>query len=318
MRAHSFLWTAVIVATAGGCDGRQATGPAAPTMSDGVAFGIGQHGGGPPGSVVFYSRRGGTLAKIYTMNADGSDVTQITSGPGNDLWPDLSTNGRYVVFASNRTGNFEIYVLDLRDGTLTNVSNNPADDNWPRWSPNGREIAFHSNRTGNYDIFVVNADGSDLRAVTTDAALDQWPDWSPNGKRLAFRRGNDVYVADAGGVEQNVERLTFLPTTVDQMPVWSPNGQQIAFMSLREGYCAVFLMNADGSDQMNLTPKAPNDAASAWCSRAPAWSRTGRILFMSFRPSTNGDVELFSMADDGTDLVRLTTSAGEDGGPRVR
>ena len=319
MRAHSFVWTAVVVATTVACDGRQATDPTVVTnRSDGVAFGIGQHGGGPPGSVVFYSRRGGTLAKIYTMNADGSDVTQITSGPGNDLWPDISTNGRYVAFASNRSGNSEIYVLDLRDGTLTNVSNSPADDSWPRWSPNGREIAFHSNRAGNYDIFVVNADGSGLRAVTTDAALDQWPDWSPNGKRLAFRRGNDIHTADADAVEQNVERLTFLPATVDQMPAWSPDGQRIAFMSAREGYCAVFLMNADGSDQVNLTPKAPNDAASSWCSRAPSWSRSGSIYFMSVRPSTNGDAELFSMADDGTDLVRLTTSAGEDGGPRVR
>jgi hypothetical protein len=61
MRVHSFLWTAVVVAAAVACDGREATGPATLTPSnDGVAFGIGEHGGGPPGSVVFYSRRGGT------------------------------------------------------------------------------------------------------------------------------------------------------------------------------------------------------------------------------------------------------------------
>lgn len=318
MRVHSVSRTALVVAAAVACDGRQATGPIALTPGAGVALGLGREGSGPPGNVVFYSRRGGTLAKIYTMDADGRDVTQITSGPGNDLWPDLSTDGRYVAFASNRSGNNEIYVLDLRDGTLTNVSNSTADDNWPRWSPNGREIAFHSNRAGNYDIFVVNADGSGLRAVTTNAALDQWPDWSPNGKQLAFRRANDVYTADAIGEEQNVQRLTFLPATIDQMPAWSPDGQRLAFMSLREGYCAVFLMNADGSSQTNLTPKEPNDPASSWCSRAPSWSRNGRIHFMSFRPSTNGDVELFSVADDGTDLIRLTTSTGEDGGPRVR
>jgi Tol biopolymer transport system component len=319
MRVHSLFLTAAAIGGAVACDGRQLAGPAAlTTPTAGAAFGVGEHGGGPPGSVVFYSRRGGTLAKLYTMNADGSDVTQITSGPGNDLWPDLSANGRYVAFMSTRSGNNEIYVLDLRDGTLTNVSNSSADDSWPRWSPNGREIAFHSNRAGNYDIFVVNADGSKLRAVTTDAALDQWPDWSPDGKRLAFRRGNDIYVADADGEEQNLERLTFLPATIDQMPAWSPDGQRIAFMSLREGYPAVFLMNADGSNQTNLTPKGANDPVASWSSRAPSWSRNGMIYFMSFRPSTNGDVEIFSMADDGTNLVRRTTSAGEDGGPRIR
>jgi Tol biopolymer transport system component len=77
-------------------------------------------------------------------------------------------------------------------------------------------------------------------------------------------------------------------------------------------------MNADGSNPVNLTPKAAADAASSWCSRAPSWSRDGRIYFMSFRTTTNGDAEIFSMADDGADLVRLTTSAGEDGGPRAR
>jgi TolB protein len=271
MRLHSFLSVAGAV-TAIACDGRQTTPTALTMPGAGASFGIGAHGGGPPGTVVFYSRRGGTLAKLYTMNADGSGVTQITTGPGNDLWPDISPNGRFVAFSSNRAGNNEIYVLDLGDGTLTNVSNSSADDSWPRWSPNGHEIAFHSNRAGNYDIFVVNADGSGLRAVTTDAALDQWPDWSPNGKRLAFRRGNDIYVADAGGQEQNVERLTFLPATIDQMPAWSPDGQRIAFMSLREGYCAIFLMNADGSNQTNLTPKGANDP---W-PRGAAVRRRGR------------------------------------------
>jgi TolB protein len=320
MKYSMLLCAAVIPIAALACDRPQSHDPLRLTEPAGAGTRqLGEHGGGPPGSVAFYSRRGGTLAKIYTVNADGSGVQAATDGPGNDLWPDVSPNGRYVAFASTRSGNSEIYVLDMVDGTLTNVSNNAGDDSWPRWSPNGREIVFHSNRDGNYNIFVVNADGSGLRRITTDAALDQWPDWSPDGKRVAFRRGNDVYVADAAGEEQNVERLTFLPATIDQMPAWSPDGKQIAFMSLREGYCAVFLMNADGSEQRNLTPKGATDAASSWCSRAPSWSRNGKqIYFMSLRPSTGGDVELFSMNPDGTGLTRLTSSVGEDGGPRAR
>jgi Tol biopolymer transport system component len=107
------------------------------------------------------------------------------------------------------------------------------------------------------------------------------------------------------------------------MPAWSPNGQQIAFMSLREGYCAVFLMSVDGDTPehpaVNLTPKASGDPSSQWCSRAPAWSRDGqRIYFQSMRPGTGGTADLFVMNADGTGLERLTVSAGEDGGPRVR
>jgi Tol biopolymer transport system component len=221
-----------------------------------------------PASIVFYSRRGGTLAKLYMMKPDGSGIEALTDGGGNDLWPDLSPDGRRVVFASNRGGDNDIYVLELASRTVTSLGRDPADDNWPRWSPAGRQIAFHSNRGGNYDIFVMAADGSNLRRVTRDPALDQWPDWSPDGRRLAFRRANDIHVADAAGEDQNVVQLTFLPTTIDQMPAWSPNGRQ--------------------------------------------------IYFMSFRPSTSGDVELFAIGADGRDLVRLTNSPGEDGGPQTR
>ena len=283
--------------------------------------GIGVHGVGAPGSLVFHSARSGHL-DIYVANPDGSDPRNLTQDVADDTWPDISPNGQYVAYASLRAGNREIFVLDLADGTLTNVSNSTGDDNWPRWSPNGHEIAFHSNRDGNYNIYVVNADGSGLRRVTSSTLLDQWPDWSPNGKQIAFRRGNDVWAIDADGEEQNPVRLTNVPTAINQMAAWSPNGRQIAFMSLRDGYCAVFLMSADGetpdNPAVNLTPKTPGDADAAWCSRAPSWSRNGqRIYFQSMRPGSS-DADVFVMNADGTGVERLTTTAGEDGGPRLR
>lgn len=301
--------------------------PVSPELDVGPAFGLGPHGGGPPASVTFYSGRDGNL-EIYVMNADGSGQRRVTHDAAEDIWPDLSPNGRYVTYASLRTGNREILVQDLVTGAVVNVSSHAGDDNWPRFSPNGREIAFHSNRDGNYELYIANAHGSGApRRVTNNALLDQWPDWSPDGKYLAFRRGMDIIVIDADGEEQNPRQLTDLPATLDQMPVWSPNGRQLAFMSLREGYCSVFLMGVDGdtpvSPAVNLTPKDAANAPGAWCSRAPAWSRNGQqIYFMSFRPSTGGAgaafVEIFVMDADGSNQTRLTTQAGEDGGPQVR
>ena len=296
--------------------------PSDPVLAPHGTRQFGVHRAGMPGSLIFHSARSGNL-DIYLASSDGDDPVRLTQDPAEDSWPDISTNGRSVVFASLRTGNREIFVLDLSDGSLVNVSQSAGDDNWPRWSPNGKEIVFHSNRDGNYNIYIVNADGSGLRRVTNSVLLDQWPDWSPNGKQIAFRRGSDVYAIDSEGEEQNPVALTNLPTAVNQMPAWSPNGQHIAFMSLREGYCSVFLMSDDGdtpdSPAINLTPKTPGDANSAWCSRAPSWSRDGkRIYFQSSRPSTGGDVELFVMNADGSGVERLTASPGEDGGVRVR
>ena len=286
------------------------------------AAGVGPHGQGSPGSMVFHSARSGQN-RIYVMNPDGSAQSVVTTGTGSHTWPDVSPNGRYIAYTSNATGNNEIYVRDLMNGTTTNVTSNSADDNWPRWSPSGRQLAFHTNRDGNYNIYVVNPDGSGLQRITSNALLDQWPDWSPDGKQLVFRRGQNLFLADADAQEAGLIQLTFDSSpTINQMGVFSQDGKHIAFMSTRAGYPSIWIMSADGEQEsapVNLTPKNPSDASSLWLSRAPSWSRNGKtIYFMSFRPSTNQDVELFAMRPDGTGLERLTNSPGEDGGPRGR
>ena len=94
-------------------------------------------------------------------------------------------------------------------------------------------------------------------------------------------------------------RLTNAPP-LNQMATFSSNGKSIVFMSARDGYPSVFRMDADGGDQINLTPKAPADSTSEWMSRAPAWSTNGRLIyFTSVRPSTGGDTEVFAMDADG-------------------
>lgn len=272
-------------------------------------------GRGVPGDYAFFSARAGNN-DIYVTNWDGRDPLRITSDPGSDVDPAISPNGRDVVFTSNRTGNNDIYVVDSLGGTAVNLTNNGANDGWARWSPNGRQIVFHSNRDGNFEIYVMDADGQMPTRLTNYPGVDQYPDWSPDGRFIVFRRDTDIYVMELSSGE--VSRLTAAPP-LNQMPVWSPNGNQIAFMSTRDGYPSVFLMNADGSDQRNLTPKGVGDADADWISRAPAWSVNGRhIFFMSSRPSTGLDTEIFVMNPDGSGVTRLTNSIGMDGSPRGR
>jgi Tol biopolymer transport system component len=175
---------------------------------------------------------------------------------------------------------------------------------------------FHSNRDGNFEIYVMNSDGTQPTRLTNYPGVDQFPDWSPDGREIAFRRDTDIYVMDLASGE--TRRLTNAPP-LNQMPAWSPNGQQLTFMSARDGYPSVFVMNADGSGQTNLTPKTPGDVDTDWVSRAPSWSTNGRhIFFMSSRPSTNLDTEIFLMNPDGTGVQRLTNTVGVDGSPRGR
>lgn len=272
-------------------------------------------GRGVPGSIAFFSARDGNN-DICVMDWDGRHPLRLTSDPASDVDPDISPNGRDVVFTSNRTGNNDIYIMDGTGRNQVNLTNMAANDGWARWAPDGEHIVFHTNRDGNFELYVMNRDGNGLMRLTNYPGVDQFPEWSPDGREIAFRRDIDIYVLDVASGE--IRRLTDAPP-LNQMASWSPNGKQLAFMSMRTGYISVYLMNADGTNQTNLTPKNPGDADSDWISRAPSWSTTGRqIYFMSSRPTTGLDTEVFVMNADGTGATRLTNSIGMDGSPRSR
>ncbi|HSF24378.1 MAG TPA: DPP IV N-terminal domain-containing protein [Blastocatellia bacterium] len=267
--------------------------------------------GGPPQSIAFHSSREGNN-EVYVMNPDGSEQTRLTTNSRNDGRPNISPNGKQIVFASNRiipetnpSGDFEVFVMNSDGSDVRQLTFNGAEDSWPRWSPNGKWIAFHSIVDGNFEIYVIRPDGTDLTRVTDYAGLDQYPEWSPNGKQLAIRRDTDIYLIDLDGA--NPLQLTAGNIGFNQMASWSPDGKRLAFLSTREGYPSVFVMDADGSNQVNLTPKPDDVLASSWSSRAPGWSRNGQyIYFTARRPEVSVNENIFVMNAEGTGVTQLT------------
>ena len=79
-----------------------------------------------------------------------------------------------------------------------------------------------------------------------------------------------------------------------QTPAWSPDGRKLAFVSRRDGNSEIYVMNADGSAQENLTRQPANDSQ-------PSWSPDGRkIAFVSRR---DGNSEIYVMNADGSRLT---------------
>jgi hypothetical protein len=260
------------------------------------------------GRVAFVSNRDGD-DEIFTANADGGDLKQLTSNAAADTRPDWSPDGGKIVFESNRDGNNEIYVMNADGSGVVRLTTNTANDSQPVWSPDGRKIAFTSDRAndpGGYEIYVMNADGTNPVRVTSEEGIDSRPEWTPDGGKLFFAStffGNwEIHRVSAvtGG---DLWRLTSTAAT-ETNPTASPDGTRYAFQSDITGNNEVFVVGPNGG--VNVT----NNPASE---EAPDWSPDGEQL--TFATTRDGNADVYTMNAGGANQANLSFNLSADNFP---
>ncbi len=130
---------------------------------------------------------------FYSREVEGPDrIWAKGSSTYYELHPDISPDGTRVIFASNRSGAYEIWMADRDGGNARQLTNfNGPFVAHPKWSPDGAAIAFDARPGGNIDLFTIRADGTGQRQLTSSAQNNHGPSWSRNGKSLIFGSDRD-------------------------------------------------------------------------------------------------------------------------------
>lgn len=201
---------------------------------------------------------------IFKAKADGSGLTKLTNNPQYDAEPVISSDGKKIVFGSQREGEFDIYIMDADGSNVKRLTDTIGYDGGPWFSPDAKKIVWRSwypqtekekalwrdSMKDNYitatplDIWVMNSDGENKKRLTKNGATNWAPSWHPDGKRIIFSSNMDdwhddikrfghnfeIYMINEDG--SNLVRITE-NTVFDSFPMFSADGKKLTFGSNR-------------------------------------------------------------------------------------
>jgi Tol biopolymer transport system component/imidazolonepropionase-like amidohydrolase len=149
---------------------------------------------------------------VYVINADGSGVRALTSGPFDDREPSWSRDGNHIAFSSDRSGNYDVWDLDVASGAVRQLTRTPANDYAPAYSPINTSIAFVSERDDRRGIWSIDASsGAEASIAPATGALSA-PSWTPDGGKVIFNviaNNRSNLIVDGKEITQNEDVFPF-------------------------------------------------------------------------------------------------------------
>ncbi|MGE5641928.1 MAG: hypothetical protein ACM3Y8_02860 [Byssovorax cruenta] len=243
------------------------------------------------GLLAFVSEQTGN-ADIYTVRADGSELTNLTNSPAQDSNPIWSRDGRHIAFESKGNGFSQIYLMDADGSNLIQLTNDNADHSLSLnldgksnpWSPDGKNLFFLQGPSGGdiWELYVMGVDGQNKTLLASGRFSLNSISWSPDGKHIAYvlneaSNPNEAFVAGLYIIDSNGsnsrELKNYIPRgqNLGAPYYWSADRQSIIFTAssehAKQETIYEFNLNSDSVLEKNSLPGVvdwQNDVSLTW------------------------------------------------------
>ena len=125
---------------------------------------------------------------VYVGLPNGKSIVRLTDNPEKDESPELSSDGKKIVFTSHRDGNSEIYIMDADGLNQKRLTNHSAQDFLPRFVDLGTKVIFTSDRSGAFQAYELALVNRNVKQITF-SGVNNGAIYGPD-KQLYFSRVN--------------------------------------------------------------------------------------------------------------------------------
>lgn len=255
------------------------------------------------------------------MNRNYDEETRITfSEIGEDFDPYVF-EGNKVLFSSTRiSSKSDIFMKTAAGKVIEQITHTPnANEKQAQISPDGKRVVYASDKSGRYDIYESSfaVRGSREMEIIRNGRVNEQPCYSPDGRSLAYStwlpRKGVWYIAIIDLMTQQ-ERL-YGPGL---FPKFSPDGTKLLFQKPRTRvpqWYSVWILNLKTQRVSEIVSN------NNWACVTPNWSPNGKkIIFAAINknPGNSGPFtgdDIYTIWEDGTHLMRLTTDNAPDWNP---
>ncbi len=232
-----------------------------------------------PVGVIVFTMGDGAYRHLYAYQPNYLTISRLTSGNWDDIDPAISPDGNSMVFASNRSGQWDIYLWQLAANTLRQITNTPEFENGLNWSPDNQWITYSVESGNESNIFIQSTTDASSAPfqLTENMGNNLSPAWSPLGRQVVFssdRNGSyEIWLADLDRSDNRFELIASGDDADYLAPAWSPDGQALAWEKLQGD-----LSTIESAQLSNLA----GGATAIGTGKLPFWSVDGNTILARF------------------------------------